>query len=360
MAQLGQLIFTGISGTSLTDEEKEFIEKENIGGVILFQENYESPAQLAELVNSIQVLRDEYPLYIAVDHEGGRVRRFKEHFTQFPSMQEVGATNSPKICYSVAKIMADELNACGVNLNFSPVCDVLVNPNNKVIGDRSFGDDPELVSKFVSSIVRGLQTNGVMGCAKHFPGHGCTTKDSHFDLPIVKRSLEDFRKVEFEPFIKAIRSRVEFVMMAHIIVDDIDPDLPCTLSPKAYDLLRNELRFNKLIISDDMQMKAITDRFTVEEAAVMAIKAGADIVEYRDMEYAKKALEGLKLAIQNGELKNDQVRQKAQKVLDSKKEHFSEYKQVYIPDLSKKVGTKASQIFLEELIQKIAELKTQT
>lgn len=356
MNELGQLIMTGVSGTSLTEEESKFLEEENIGGVLLFSHNYDNPAQLAELVNSIQQTRNEYPLFIAVDNEGGRVFRFKDHFTQFPPMYHVGLTDSPKLCFHIAKIMADELSACGVNVNFAPVCDVWTNPNNKVIGDRAFGKDEETVSKFVSSIIRGLQTHGVLSCAKHFPGHGHTTKDSHYDLPILKRSREELEELEFKPFTKAIKSRVEFVMMAHLIVDSIDNELPTSLSPKAYQILRDELKFTKLIITDDMEMQAITDHYSVEDAAVMAILAGADMIEYRSMDAARKALEGLKEAKKTKKIKNDHFNQSLARISDAKKTYLSEYKPVYIPDIAKKLNTGASKSFIGEVQERIDQV----
>jgi beta-N-acetylhexosaminidase len=356
MNNLGQLIITGISGTTLTEDERLFLEKENIGGVILFSNNYESPAQLAELVNQIQTTRSEYPLFVCVDNEGGRVFRFKSGFTTFPPMLELGLLDSPKTVFECAQIMAKELMACGVNVNLAPVCDIYNNENNKVIGDRAFGKDAETVSKYISSIIRGLQTSNILSCAKHFPGHGNTTKDSHFDLPIVKKLVEDMRKEEFIPFVKAVKSRVEFVMMAHLVVDDIDTELPTSLSEKAYKLLREELRFTKLIITDDMQMKAIDDRYSVEEAAVMAINAGADIVEYKDMAYAKKALEGLKKAEKDQLLLKETVNDRYSRIMECKERSLKEYKPVYIPDLSKIVDTPQSQSYLSEVRKKIEEL----
>ncbi len=359
MNEIGQLIMTGISGKSLTDEERSFLESENIGGVLLFSHNYENPAQLAELVNNIQQTRKEYPLFIAVDNEGGRVFRFKSGFTQFPPMYDVGLTDSPKLCFHIAKIMADELSACGVNFNLAPVCDVWTNEKNKVIGDRAFGNDEETVSKFVSSIIRGLQTHGVLSCAKHFPGHGCTKKDSHFDLPIVKRTREELEEVEFKPFIKAIKSRVECVMMAHLIVDAIDENLPTSLSPAAYKILRDEFRHTKLIMTDDMEMQAITDHYGDGEAAVMAINAGADIVEYRSMEKAKIALEALKEAKKTKSLKADRIKDSLARVEEIKKEYLSEYKPIYIPEITKKINTGASQVLMKEIAQKIQEIKSE-
>ncbi|EQC46929.1 beta-N-acetylhexosaminidase [Bacteriovorax sp. Seq25_V] len=350
MKELGQLFITGISGTVLTEDESKFISEENIGGVILFANNYESPAQLAELVNSIQALRDHFPLFIAVDHEGGRVIRFKKHFTHFPPMLDIVKKDSPKVCFEVHDIAAKELEACGINLNLAPVCDIFNNPNNKVIGDRAFGDNAETVSLFVSSAIRGLQTNNVMGCAKHFPGHGCTTKDSHYDLPIVKKSLEELREEEFIPFVKAVKSRVEMVMMAHLQVDSIDEELPCTLSKNAYDLLRSELKFKKVIITDDMEMKAITDRYSYGEAALMALKAGADIVEYRSMETCKEAYYAVKEAYKKKQISNECIEEKVVRINELKKQYLSDYKPKYIPDVTKKIGTAEAKELLSEIV----------
>ncbi len=355
MNKLGQLVFTGISGLTLTDDEKKFIEKEDIGGVILFSKNYESPAQLAELVNSIQVLRKEYPLFIATDHEGGRVVRFKTHFTQFPPMLEIAKLESPKLFFEIATIMAEELLACGVNLNLAPVCDIWNNEQNKVIWDRAFGTDHENVSKYISSMIRGFQTNGLLSCAKHFPGHGNTLKDSHVDLPIVKKSLSDIRAEEIQPFIKAIKARVDMVMMAHIIVEDIDPELPCSLSPKAHKILREELKYKGLILSDDMQMKAITDHRGTGEAAMLAIKAGSDLVEYRDMEEAVLGLEGLKKAYKDKTIKPQEFVDRTDRVEECKKRFFTEYRPIYVPDLEKKFNKKLNQTFADDIRKKIAD-----
>lgn len=359
MANLGQLIMTGISGTQLSATEKAFLEENDIGGVLLFSHNFESPGQLAELVNSIQTCRSEYPLLIAVDQEGGRVVRFKKNFTQFPAALDVASTDSPKLCFSVAKIMAEELLACGVNVNLSPVCDIYTNKQNKVIGDRSYGTDEEEVSKYVTAMIRGFQTHNLISCAKHFPGHGDTSKDSHFDLPIVKTEMSELREREFQPFIKAIKARVEIVMMAHLIVDAIDSDLPTSLSPKAYEILRNELKFNKVIISDDMQMKAIADHFGTGDAAVMAISAGADIIEYKDMDQAQIALNALKEAYRTKKIKNAMILEKNQRILNLKKTYLSSYKPIYIPDISKVVGKKDNLEFAEELLQEIQKRKNQ-
>ncbi len=334
MDNYGQLIICGIKGTALLPEEVEFIKNEKLGGIILFSHNFEDPAQLAELVNSIQKLRDEYPLFISVDQEGGRVVRFKKHFTQFPSVMDLAKTNSPKLVYEMHEVLAKELAACGINLSYSPCCDILTNPENKVIGDRSYGTDAETVEKYISAAIRGLQTNGILSCAKHFPGHGDTSQDSHFELPLVKTSLETLKNRELVPFIKASKSRVEFMMMAHLMVDAIDDKLPTTLSPKAYDFLRNETKFTKIIITDDMEMKALSDKFSIEEAAVMALNAGTDMLLYRLMEDAQKALNAVRTAVKKRTIKKESMIEKLGRVERCKKDAFPQYQPIYIPKIA--------------------------
>lgn len=339
MDNFGQLLISGIKGTSLLPEEIEFIQNEKLGGIILFSHNFTDPAQLAELINSIQKLRDEYPLFISVDQESGRVMRFKTHFTQFPSMLEIASLDSPKIVFEVHQIIAKELAACGINLSYSPCCDILTNPDNKVIGDRAYGTDAESVEKFISAAIRGLQTSGLLSCAKHFPGHGSTSKDSHFDLPLVKTSLQELKDRELIPFIKASKSRVEFIMMAHLLVDALDDKLPTSLSPRAYEFLRQETKFSKIVITDDMEMKAISDKYSIEESAVMALSAGTDMLLYRFMDDAKKALGAIRDSVKKKTLKREDVLEKLQRVEKCKKDNLGVYQPVYIPKIADSFNT---------------------
>ncbi len=347
MDNFGQLIISGIKGTTLLPEEIEFIKNEKLSGIIFFSYNFEDPAQLAELVNSIQKLRDDYPIFISVDQEGGKVMRFKTHFTQFPSMLSIASLDSPKLVFEVHQVIAKELAACGINLSFSPCCDVLTNPDNKVIGDRSFGADAETVEKFISAAIRGLQTSGLLSCAKHFPGHGSSFKDSHFDLPLVKTTLEELKQRELIPFIKASKSRVEFMMMAHLLVDSIDNKLPTSLSPKAYEFLRQETKFNKIVITDDMEMKAISDKYSIEEAAMMALSAGTDMLLYRFMDDAKKALGAIREAVKKKTIKREDVLEKLMRVEKCKKENLSVYQPIYIPKISDSFNTPEAKKLLE-------------
>lgn len=346
---LGQLIITGISGTDLTIEEEKFISDNQIGGVILFAYNYENPIQLAGLCQKIQSLSKSAPLFISVDQEGGRVRRFKTHFIQLPSMLELGRLGSPKLVYEAHHIMATELSACGINLNFSPVCDIWTNPSNKVIGDRAFGTDPETVSKFVSAAIRGLQSGNVCSCAKHFPGHGDTSLDSHYDLPVVKKDLEVLRGMEMIPFVKAAKSKVDFFMMAHLIVEFIDKGYPTSLCEKAYDLLRSETRFQGLIITDDLEMKAITDRHTVENASQLALKAGANILLYRSVTAAQQGLEGVRKNSREDHFMGKRIQENISQILDFKRRKILPYRPISVSETTQIVGCEKHQLFLKDL-----------
>lgn len=350
MKNLGQLFITGISGTSLTLDEKKFLKEEEIGGVILFSKNFESPSQLFELTSEIQSLKKDAPFFISVDHEGGRVIRFKKFFTQFPPMLNIARLNCPETYFQVAKIMGEELSSCGINLNFSPVCDIFTNPKNQVIGDRSFGHDHQTINRLIPSFIKGLQTSNILTCAKHFPGHGDSSIDSHFDLPVLKTPLKTLKQREFLPFKCAIDSGVDFVMMGHLLVDAIDPKLPASLSPKAHELLIKGFNFNGLIISDDFQMEAITKKYTKGQAVILSLKAGTDIVEYRDMEYTRKCLEELKKSIRNSEISHDLISLKMDKISLFKKKRLKITK-----GLPANVSSDFAREFVKNLNQKLAD-----
>ncbi len=349
MKELGQLFITGIEGPYLRDQEAEFISKENIGGVILFDRNFESLAQVGELVNTIQELNKERPLFIALDYEGGRVQRFRKALSPIPPMLEIGKLGSPKLCYEISELMASEILSIGINMNLAPCCDIFSNKNNKVIGDRAFGHDAQTVSSFVSSAIRAFQNNGLIACAKHFPGHGPTSKDSHLELPVVKKKLKDIKNEDLVPFTKAIKARVEMIMMAHLQVDELDEKLPTSLSPKAHQLLRDELRFKGLIISDDMDMKAITDHFGLFEATKMALEAGTDIVEFSKFESTKIAYDQLK----ESNIDENILKPKLERVFDVKKRLLPSFKPLFIPNIGQKIKTEQITTFLENIQKKI-------
>jgi beta-N-acetylhexosaminidase len=284
--KIGQLFIIGISGPVLREDEAQFIIKNNIGGVILFDRNIESPKQLHTLCSEIHNLKDQLPdklpLFISIDMEGGRVARLKEPFTVWPPLKNLGDLDSTSLAFDFAQCMGNELSSVGINLDFAPCTDTLTNPKNEIIGDRAISHDPEQVSKVGSALVRGYIKANIIPCAKHYPGHGNTLIDSHFDLPIENElDLETLKSRELVPFKKVFRARLDMVMTAHILYPKIDPDFPATLSSLLLkDLLRDELKYRGLVISDDLDMKALTKNYSVEELPVMALKAGCDILLY--------------------------------------------------------------------------------
>lgn len=278
--KIGQVLMIGFDGTTLNDHVIELIKNYHIGNVILFARNCESPEQIFQLTKDLQKLALEsngIPLFIGIDQEGGMVTRIFNQATFFPGAMTLAATGDPKNAYAMGNLMGKELKALGINMNLAPVLDVNNNPKNPVIGVRSYSDDPQTVSRFGIEFILGLQ-NHVIATAKHFPGHGDTTVDSHLGLPRVEYQRDRLDSIELFPFKKAIEAGVHAIMSAHIQFPKLSKDSkPATLSKTIMtDLLRSEMGFEGLIITDGMNMKAIVDHYGTEEAALMALDAGAN------------------------------------------------------------------------------------
>ena len=275
----GSMLLVGFHGATLDEATARHLKELAPGGVILFTRNFENPAQLHSLVESVREASGTQDLMVAVDQEGGRVNRFKEPFTIFPSAREIGSTGNDYLPYVMGKAMGLELLAAGVNTNLAPVLDVDTNGKNPVIGDRSYGSDPYLVSRMGIQLIAGMQEAGLVCCGKHFPGHGDTFEDSHLTLPAVSHSLDRLMEIELVPFANAADAGVDMIMTAHIIMKAIDPEFPATLSHKILTgLLKTRLGFEGVIVTDDMEMKAIADNFGGPDAAVKSVIAGADLV----------------------------------------------------------------------------------
>jgi len=273
----------GWEGYEPSSHLKRLIRDFGVGHVILFARNVDGPEQVAELIRELQSLArgagHELPLLVAVDQEGGRVARLREPWTVWPPLRAVGRTGSEDIARRLGEALAAELAACGFRLDFAPVMDVDTNPKNPVIGDRSLGDDPDLVGRLGAALIRGLQDGGVAACAKHFPGHGDTEVDSHLDLPAVDHERPRLEEVELRPFRKAIEAGVATIMTAHVLVRELDDRLPATLSPRVLTaLLRKEMGYGGVVVGDDLEMKAVAERWPPAISAVLAAKAGCDIL----------------------------------------------------------------------------------
>jgi len=342
--QIGQQIIIGIQGLTLSRDEADFIIKNNIGGVILFKRNLESPEQIYELTREIQSLRtqmaDKAPLFISIDMEGGRVQRLPPPFTQWPAAAALGKIDSPSVAFRFAQAMGEELRAVGINLNYAPCIDVLTNPQNTVIGDRALSTSAETVTRLGSALVRGYIKSGILPCAKHFPGHGNTLLDSHEALPIEDKTLEELEQVELEPFKKAFRARIDLVMPTHIKYPKIDPDWPASLSEIFLrKILRERMRYRNLVITDDLDMKALTLNYDKSTIAVRALAAGANILLYcNEPDSPPTALEAIERAIKEKTLDPAIVADNRKRILELKKASLSPTDLPSLEEMSRIVG----------------------
>jgi len=276
---VGQLSIAGFAGHSIPVELRTLAREFDLGGVILFARNVESPEQVAEVAREAQTLARDIPLWVSVDQEGGRVARLKAPFTVWPPMLTLGRGGDEQLAARFARALAAELTAVGITLDYTPVLDTLTNPKNPVIGDRALAETAEEVARFGTVIIETLQAEGIAACGKHFPGHGDTSTDSHVDLPLIEHPPDRLHAVELLPFRAAIDARVAAIMTAHILIPALDEHRPATLSPRIVDeLLKRELGYDGLVLSDDLEMQAISGRYGLPDATVGAIAAGCDAV----------------------------------------------------------------------------------
>jgi beta-N-acetylhexosaminidase len=303
--QIGQLLIGSFAGPTLPAELRSLAREFGLGGAILFSRNVEAPEQVAEVAWEIEALDSHLPAWVSVDQEGGRVARLKEPFTRWPPMAVLGRAGSEALAERFGRALARELAAVGVTLDFAPVLDIHTNPKNPVIGDRALAERAEDVARLGRAVIRALQGEGVAACGKHFPGHGDTSTDSHHELPLVEHQPDRLAAVEFVPFRAAIDEGVGFIMSAHVFVPALDEAQPATLSRRVIQhTLRDELGFGGVILSDDLEMKAITARTPVPDATVQAIVAGCDAVLIcsGDVDVQAAALEALVRAVETGQL----------------------------------------------------------
>ena len=303
--EIGQLLIGSLPGQTITAEMRSLAREFELGGVILFALNIEAPEQVAELCFEVSRLDPDLPLWVSVDQEGGRVARLKAPFTEWPPMAVLGRRGDEGLARRFAAALAAELRAVGITLDYAPVLDIHTNPENPVIGDRAFSDDAAMVARLGAAIIDELQRQGVAACGKHFPGHGDTSVDSHLELPLVEHPPDRIRRVECVPFEAAIRAGVAFIMTAHVLVPSLDDERPATLSRRIVQgMLREELGFEGVILSDDLEMKAIAATYSVPDAAVHAIAAGCDglLICSGSADAQAQTLEALVHAVEDGRI----------------------------------------------------------
>lgn len=281
--KIGQMLILYETHSKVDEEVLSLFHKIKPGGIILNQENittYENTKNYIEKVKSL----NDIPLIVSVDQEGGRVQRLQllEDLapTYLPSMREIGDTKDSALAYEVGKILAKQVKTLGINVVYAPVCDIVTSEQNTGIGNRSFGNTPTLVSSMCTNFARGIEEENVLATYKHFPGHGDTITDSHTFLPIINKSLEEVEDFELIPFKAAIENNAKIIMVGHIAFPNITNDeTPASLSKiMITDILKNKLHYNGLVITDALNMKALTDNYSEEEIYTMAVNAGVDLL----------------------------------------------------------------------------------
>ena len=307
--------------THLTPEIKKMIEDYNIGGVIFFADNIVDETQLEIFMNELKNTT-KIPLFISIDEEGGKVSRLSNNenieMDKFEKASEIGKLNDENIAYLFGKKIGNELKKRKFNMNFAPVADVNSNPKNPVIGERAFGDNEEIVSIMISNVISGMQEEGVASVAKHFPGHGDTALDTHNESVYLNHDIDRLYSLEFKPFIKAIENDVMGIMMAHITLPNIcKENVPASMSKEIItEILRKDLGYDNLIITDAFNMKAITNKYSSKEASIKAVNAGIDIILMP--EDFVEAYNGIIESVRNNEINEKRIDESVKRVLKVK------------------------------------------
>lgn len=313
--QAASLFTVGFYGKTVTDDLARLLAR-GVGGVIFFARNVGTPAEVLELNREIKRVAAR-PLLLAIDQEGGQVARLRQGFTEIPPMRAVGATGSATLARELGGLIGRELRAVGFDMNYAPVLDIDTNPDNPIIAARSFGRTPELVTELGLALAAGLQDAGVAACGKHFPGHGDTSQDSHLELPKLPHAMARLEQVELAPFRAAAKAGIASFMTAHVIFEAVDAKYPATMSRAVLTgILREKLGYDGMVVTDDVEMKAIADNYGVEEAVLLGLGAGVDhFLCCHTAELAHRAIDAVVRAVQGGTL--------SQAVLDAATRRFN-------------------------------------
>lgn len=352
----GQLLVAGFPGNELPGALVDMLRARSLGGVILFKRNV--PDVSATYALCRQVLEHssrELPPFISIDQEGGRVFRLPSPVLRLPPMRVLGDTGDPSLARLAGALTGQQLGALGINLNFAPVLDVDTNPDNPIIGDRSFGRDADTVARMGRAYIEGLQSEGVMGCGKHFPGHGDTDKDSHLDLPVVSHDKQRLDAVELPPFRTASLRGVAALMTAHVLYPALDPGVPATLSHRiCTTLLRTEIGFSGVLFSDDLEMRALSDRMDIEQSAVLAVRAGCDaLLVCSDLDLLQRAHRALVVKAEADAEFRTRVLQATTRSLAARR-RFPPRPVSAERELAPILGDPAASAFLESLQQRVS------
>ncbi|SCH89315.1 beta-N-acetylhexosaminidase [Romboutsia sp. 1001713B170207_170306_H8] len=318
--KIGQMILAGFDGTIINEELNNLVNENKVGGIILFKRNIESSSQIKKLINDVNESNKGVPLFVSIDEEGGRISRISDDMGNFKSASEIGKQNSTEYAYNNGLEIGKVLISHGINMDHAPVLDIYSNSKNTVIGDRAFGNDEDIVSTMGVATMKGIQDSGVIPTVKHFPGHGDTEVDSHFGLPIVSKTLDELESFEFIPFKYAIKNNCDVVMVSHIVLENIDRENPATVSSKIINgILRDNLGFNKVVITDDMNMRAITNIMSVEDASIKSIQSGSDVILIGGgQETVTSVIEKIKQAVEENDITEERINESLYRILSLK------------------------------------------
>lgn len=322
--KIGQLLIVGFDGQTINTEILSFINDYKVGGFIFFKRNISTADQTIKLINDIkEENHNNIPLFISVDEEGGLVSRLSSDFLKLPNAKAIGDVDSEVLSFEFGEILADRLNYLGFNLNFAPVLDINSNPNNPVIGDRAFGDSEKIVSENGISVALGLKKHNIISIVKHFPGHGDTKVDSHVTMPIINKTRKELNKLEIMPFKRAIASKIDAVMIGHVLYNQIDENYPATMSKVIItNILRENLSFDGVVVSDDMTMGAINQNYSIEDASVQFLQAGGDILLICHGNLNPKfVFESIEKSINEGVISENEINKKVYRILTLKKQY---------------------------------------
>ncbi|WP_150273789.1 beta-N-acetylhexosaminidase [Paenibacillus tepidiphilus] len=336
--KIGQMLLVGIDGTKLDAKARSMISEDQVGGIILYADNISGLKSMVSLINELKRSNrgNPAPLWISVDQEGGKVSRLPKEYATFLANGTVGAQGDSRTAGTMGRLLARAVKSAGFNMNFAPVLDIASNPDNPIIGTRSFGSTAEQVTDLGIAEMKGIADEGVVPVVKHFPGHGDTSVDSHLELPVVNKSRDELAALEWLPFQAAVQEQADAVMIAHILFPQLDPDKPASLSvPVIKELLRGEMGYQGVVITDDLTMGAIVKNYTLAAAAVDTVQAGSDILlvahEYGNEQAVRKALLA---AVKDGTITEARIDESVLRILALKDKYKLSDEAVPVPELS--------------------------
>ncbi|TJX13879.1 beta-N-acetylhexosaminidase [Tissierella creatinini] len=337
--KIGQLLIVGLEGTEISQNEIYNIRENKIGGFILFSRNIANKNQLLELIKNLNVENkdNKAPIFLSVDEEGGIVSRLSPIINNLRNPSWLGKVDDKELSFKYGENLGLKLSSFGFNLDFAPILDIDSNPSNPVIGNRAYGKSPLSVSDHGLAVMEGIKSKGIIPVAKHFPGHGDTSIDSHLELPLVQKSKEELKKNDLVPFKNAVDKGLDIIMVAHILYPEIDVKNPSTMSKIIIeDLLRQDMGFKGVVISDDMTMGAIINNYRIEEAAFSFLKAGGDIILIcHGEENPGLVLDRIKLGIDNNQISMEEINKKVYRVLRLKDKYKLDYSDIIDVDIEK-------------------------